>query len=200
MALTNLTKVNKTILDVPGTSEAIKNDTSPTGLRAYVDEQDTSTKSYTDTKVAAERTYADSLANGLSSVITSNFNVTAKTNAAQTWTYPQYFQSSIREKVITANSGTNYTIDLNLGTIFLITLTANTTITMPALVEGQSFTLYLRQDATGNRTVTWVGGVAWANSTAPSITMTASRTDTFGFNAVGAKWIGIIGGKNYTGV
>lgn len=71
---------------------------------------------------------------------------------------------------------------------------------MPALVEGQSFTLYLRQDATGNRTVAWAGAVAWSNSTAPSITMTASRTDTFGFNAVGNKWIGIIGGKNYTGV
>jgi hypothetical protein len=200
MALTNLTKVNTTVLDVPVASEAIKNDTSVNGVRVYVDAQDAAGKSYTDTKIDVERAYVDSIANGLSSIITSNFSVTAKTNAAQTWTYPQYFQSSIREKVTTANSGTSYTIDLSLGTIFLITLTANTTITMPALVEGQSFTLYLRQDATGNRTVTWAGGVAWANSTAPSITMTASRTDTFGFNAIGTKWIGIIGGKNYTGV
>lgn len=200
MALTNLTKVNKTILDVPGTSEAIKSDTSPTGLRAYIDDQDASTKSYTDTKVAAERTYADSLANGLSSVITSNFNVTAKTNAAQTWTYPQYFQSSIREKVVSANSTTTYTIDNSIGTIFLLTLTANTTLTFPTVTEGQSFTLYVKQDATGSRTITWPSTVAWPSGTAPVITTTANRTDVFAFNAVGSKWIGVIGPKNYTGV
>ena len=200
MPLQNLTKVTDTVTDIPLISQAIKTDTSPTGMRVYVDGQVTGTRTYTDGQITTTRAYIDSTAIGLQAIITSNFNVTAKTNQSMIWTYPQYFQSSIREKVVSANSTTAYTIDNSVGTIFLLTLTANTTLTFPTVTEGQSFTLYIKQDATGSRTITWPSTVAWPNGTAPVITTTANRTDAFAFNAVGSKWIGVIGPKNYTGV
>lgn len=101
------------------------------------------------------------------------------------------------ETPYSANSSTAITLALTNGTVQIITLTASTTITMPTAVSGKSFIMYLRQDATGSRTVTWTT-VKWAGGTAPTITSTASRQDILSFFADGTNWYGVVVGQNYT--
>jgi hypothetical protein len=101
------------------------------------------------------------------------------------------------ETPFTANSSTAITLDLTNGTVQIITLTGNATITMPTATSGKSFVLFLKQDATGSRTVTW-STVKWPSGTAPTITSTASKQDIFSFFADGTNWYGVTVGQNYT--
>ena len=101
------------------------------------------------------------------------------------------------ETAFTANSSTAITLALTNGTVQIITLTGNATITMPTAAVGKSFILLLRQDATGSRTVTWTT-VNWAAGTAPTITSTASKQDIFSFFSDGTSWYGVTVGQNYT--
>ena len=103
-----------------------------------------------------------------------------------------------REGVVTANTGTAYTISLATGTVQILTLTGNCTFTFPTLTAGESFTLLLRQDGTGSRTVTWPAAVRWPGGTAPTITSTASRTDKYVFTCDGTRWYGSNAGQNYS--
>jgi len=101
------------------------------------------------------------------------------------------------ETPFSANSSTAITLALTNGTVQIITLTGNATITMPTATSGKSFIMYLKQDATGSRTVTW-STVKWAGGTAPTITSTASRQDILSFFADGTNWYGVVVGQNYT--
>ena len=101
------------------------------------------------------------------------------------------------ETPYSANSSTAITLALTNGTVQIITLTGNATITMPTAVSGKSFIMFLKQDATGSRTVTW-STVKWAGGTAPTITSTASRQDILSFFADGTNWYGVVVGQNYT--
>ena len=101
------------------------------------------------------------------------------------------------ETPFSANSSTAITIALTNGTVQIITLTGNATITMPTAVSGKSFIMFLRQDATGSRTVTW-STVNWASATAPTITSTASKQDIYSFFSDGTSWYGVTVGQNFT--
>jgi hypothetical protein len=103
------------------------------------------------------------------------------------------------ETPFSANSSTAITIDLANGTVQIITLTGNATITMPTATSGKSFIMFLKQDGTGSRTVTWPASVKWPAGTAPTLTSTASRADKFVFTAIdGSSWLGSVAGQNYT--
>lgn len=101
------------------------------------------------------------------------------------------------ETPYSANSSTAITIALTNGTVQIITLTGNATITMPTAVSGKSFIMLLKQDGTGSRTVTW-STVKWPGGTAPTITSTASRQDIYSFFSDGTNWYGVTVGQNYT--
>ena len=101
------------------------------------------------------------------------------------------------ETPFTANSSTAITLALTNGTVQIITLTGNATITMPTATSGKSFIIMLKQDATGSRSVTW-STVKYPSGTAPTITATASRQDIFSFFADGTNWYGTTVGLNYT--
>ena len=101
------------------------------------------------------------------------------------------------ETPYSANSSTAITLALTNGTVQIITLTGNATITMPTATSGKSFIMFLKQDATGSRTVTW-STVKWAGGTTPTITSTASRQDILSFFADGTNWYGAVISQNYT--
>jgi hypothetical protein len=101
------------------------------------------------------------------------------------------------ETPYSATPTSTITLDLANGTVQIITLGGNVTITMPTAVSGKSFIMYLKQDATGSRTVTW-STVKWAGGTAPTITSTASRQDILSFFSDGTNWFGVVVGQNYT--
>ena len=102
------------------------------------------------------------------------------------------------EKVYTANTSSAITLSLANGTEQILTLnSASVTITMPTAVAGKSFVIFLKQDATGSRTVTWTT-VKWPGGTAPTITATASKQDIYSFFSDGTNWYGVTVGQNYT--
>ncbi len=105
--------------------------------------------------------------------------------------------------VIAATSVTS-AIDVSLGNVVDMTLdnTPTLTFTNPAPTgTGGSFTLILRQDASGSRTVTWPGSVRWAGGTAPTLTTTASKVDILTFVTMdeGTKWYGFVAAQDFVG-
>ena len=102
--------------------------------------------------------------------------------------------------VTNATSGATETLDLESGNVFDLTLSANCTITLsnpPASGTSGSFTLILRQDGAGSRTVTWPASVDWASATAPTLTTDASAVDVLTFMTVdgGTVWLGFVAGQ-----
>jgi hypothetical protein len=77
------------------------------------------------------------------------------------------------------------TIDLSLGNIE-VTLTGNTAIAFTNYVSGSSWVVYLIQDATGGRIVTWddhpsTGTVDWGIYGAPVLSTTPNKMDILTF-------------------
>ena len=102
--------------------------------------------------------------------------------------------------VVNGTSGSTDTIDLEDGNFHKVTLTANCTFTFsnpPASGTAGSFTLFLVQDGTGSRTVTWPGSVDWAAATAPTLTTTAAAVDVLTFITLdgGTIWNGFVAGQ-----
>lgn len=101
------------------------------------------------------------------------------------------------------NAGASYTVDMENGNVFnLILNSATCTLTFSnASVRGTmcSFTLILKQDATGGRVVTWPSNVLWPDAIAPVLTPVASRFDYFVFQTItgGGLWFGSVAGQNY---
>ena len=79
------------------------------------------------------------------------------------------------------------TLDLSKGNHHSITMPAgNITIALSNGTVGQKFIVEITQDAVGSRTVTWFTTIKWAGGSAPTLTTTASKRDTFGFIQSGA--------------
>jgi hypothetical protein len=118
-----------------------------------------------------------------------------QTLSAKTLTNPTV--TNYVETPYSATPTSTITLDLANGTVQIITLGGNVTITMPTATSGKSFVMLLKQDGTGSRTVTW-STVKWAGGTAPTITSTASRLDLLSFFADGTNWYGAVISQNYT--
>lgn len=66
-----------------------------------------------------------------------------------------------------------------MGPIHTVTLAGSRTLAVSNGAIGKVFVIRLVQDGTGSRTVTWFSTVNWAGGTAPTLTTTASKADTF---------------------
>jgi hypothetical protein len=140
------------------------------------------------------------IANSTGSAWGTSYTTTGSGTVVALATTPSLTNPTVTNYVETpfsANSSTAITLALTNGTVQIITLTGNATITMPTATSGKSFILLLKQDATGSRTVTW-STVKWPGGTAPTITSTASKQDIYSFFADGTNWYGTTVGQNYT--
>ena len=98
--------------------------------------------------------------------------LTAKTNANITWDNAQ------RGVITVLTSATTITPDYNASNNWTCTLNHNATIANPTnLTAGQSGSIFLVQDGTGSRTVSWGSYWDFAGGTAPTLTTTASAVD-----------------------
>ena len=96
------------------------------------------------------------------------------------------------------------TLVLNLETSNIFTVSLNAAITTltisnpPASGSGGSFTLIFTADGTA-RAVTWPAAIKWAGGTAPTITSTSGKVDSFAFftSDGGTTWQGYVGGQNF---
>lgn len=101
------------------------------------------------------------------------------------------------------NTGASATIDLANGNFATATLTDNCTFTFTLGTISSnvvSFTLFLTNDATPSRTITWPASVKWPGAVAPARTETANRTDVYNFFTYdgGTTWYGILSIYNYS--
>ena len=97
---------------------------------------------------------------------------TAKTDTAQTFTAGQ------RGEITTLTSGATVTPDFADSNNFTLTLGTNVTLANPSnLTAGQSGSIFLVQDSTGSRTLSF--GTYWdfAGGTAPTISSAANSVD-----------------------
>ena len=99
------------------------------------------------------------------------------------------------------NTGTAATINLANGNFVTATLTDNCTFTFSNPATGaSSFTLFLTNDGTAGRSITWPVSVKWPNATTPVRTTTASKTDVYTFFSPngGTTWYGSLTLYNYS--
>ena len=93
-----------------------------------------------------------------------------------------------------AASGASHALDLALGNVQDVTLTASCTFTFTGATAGVfcSFELFLRQDGTGGWATTWPGSVIWPGGTAPVLDTTASTVTVLAFGSEdgGTTWYG----------
>ena len=122
-------------------------------------------------------TVDDLTANGLtSSDIGSTVQAydadTAKTDTAQTFTAGQ------RGEITTLTSASTVTPDFADSNNFTLTLGTNVTLANPSnLTAGQSGSIFLVQDGTGSRTITFGSYWDFAGGSAPTISTAASSVD-----------------------
>lgn len=101
----------------------------------------------------------------------------------------------------TSISAGTLTLDLNTSTMFNVAFTSSITgITLSNVQSAgriSSFALMLTADGTA-RTVVWPTSFRWPGGTAPSITSTVNKVDTFMFYTVdgGTNWQAFISGQN----
>jgi len=83
------------------------------------------------------------------------------------------------------------TIDMNKGTRQKGTLTGNVTITISNPSEGEALELFLLQDSTGGRTISFSTTIIWQDNTTPTFTTTASKMNVINLRYVGSTWYGV---------
>jgi hypothetical protein len=79
------------------------------------------------------------------------------------------------------------------------TMTGNVTLTLPTpdATRSGTITLVLKQDATGNRTMTWPAGIKWTDGIAQQPAVAANSTSVIHLLWTGTEWLGLLGGKSF---
>lgn len=129
----------------------------------------------------------------------NNMSIGASTAAAGTFTTATattVVATNYTEVTYSANSTSAITLSLTNGTVQIITLTDNCTVTMPTATAGKSFIVFLKS-GTGGFTCSF-SSVKWSGGTAPTITAVGSRQDILSFFADGTNWYGVVVAQNYT--
>lgn len=102
-----------------------------------------------------------------------------------------------------AISSNTLTLNIENGNVFSIAHNANiTTLTISnpsATGKSCSFTLILKQDSGGGKTITWPAAVKWAGGAAPTLTTTANAVNILTFITIdaGTTWYGMLGGAGF---
>lgn len=119
---------------------------------------------------------------------------TPSTGAFTTLTSSTSFVPTAYTETIVASGtvGASATLAITAGTVLTATLTSATacTFTMPTATAGKSFTLLLKQPASGTATTATFTGVKWGSIGAPTITATVGKLDILAFIADGTNWYG----------
>lgn len=107
-----------------------------------------------------------------------------------------------RETVATNSSaGANPSVDLANGNVQILTLTANASLTLTGATNGVacSISLYLKQDGSGGKTVTWPASVKWAGAITPTLSTGANKVDLVVLETLdgGTTWYGSLAGVDF---
>jgi len=118
----------------------------------------------------------------------------AETTRTTGWMAQQHFSA---KDYATPPAAINW--DVGNDQVFLITLSANSTIAFPVNIKrGATYVLMIKQDATGTRTLAYTnqtgtannGTWKWTAGTAPTLTTTAAKVDIISFVSDGVHMYG----------
>ena len=107
--------------------------------------------------------------------------------------------SGVRTPISSGAGGATATFDLSTASTFTHTLAANSTTTLAEVnaTDGQKFMIRLEQNSAGTGLVNFFSTIRWAGGTAPTLTATTGKIDTFGFlTTTSGNYEGFIIGQN----
>lgn len=82
--------------------------------------------------------------------------------------------------------------DVSVAQVARITLGGNRTMAAPTnLVDGGSYILFVLQDASGSRTITWNSVFKWPSAVPPALSTTAGSIDILTFISDGTNLYGV---------
>ena len=114
-------------------------------------------------------------------------------DTANTWTKGQ------RGEVTTLTDAATITPDLNDSNNYSIVLAGNRTLANPTnCTAGQSGSVFIVQDGTGSRTLSWGSYWDFAGGTAPTLTTTAAAVDRVDYVVRSASSIHAVYTGNYS--
>jgi len=94
---------------------------------------------------------------------------------------------------VTLTDAASIAIDLNLGNNFIVTLAGNRAISNPTNpTVGQTGQVYVIQDGTGSRTLTYPSNFRYAGGTSPTLTTDANAVDLLVYNVRSATEIDVV--------
>lgn len=117
-------------------------------------------------------TTADSSVLSFSAGVLSLGVAIARTDVQNTWTKAQSYSIS------TLTYGATVTPDFSLSNVFTLTATGNFTLANPTnAVAGTTYLIFIKQDATGGRTITWGSNFKFGLNSVNTISTGANKTD-----------------------
>jgi len=107
------------------------------------------------------------------------------------------FVPSMYGELKTALDGATVVFNIRQSTRWQVTIADNRIFSVTDCEDGQSFYIRVKQGTGGSHTVTWWSGISWAGGSAPTLTTTENKVDTFIFikTAAGA-YDGYVAGQN----
>jgi hypothetical protein len=105
----------------------------------------------------------------------------ARLSAANTYTEPNTFEQ-VNSPIVTLTDAASVAVDFSTGCHFLVTLGGNRTLTNPTNGKvGQTGHIYIIQDSTGGRTLSYGDMYNFVSATAPVLSSQPSRVDMLVF-------------------
>ena len=111
-------------------------------------------------------------------VFANNLNNIVYTTGNQTISGIKTFANNLIYPVSPRTSGTNFTPNADLYTFFDFVLTGNSTLNEPTnMVNGESITIFLNQDADGSRSMSFNSNYLFSNGITPTLNFVPSGVD-----------------------
>ncbi len=160
---------------------------------------------------------ANALIGALTGTVTAN-NISSGQFGMNTGGGNYYFSAGVGIGTTTANyelsvAGSMYSVEVDIGTVTgatavdwsssnmqTVTLGASPiTMTFNNGQPGGHYTFAVRQDGSGNRTVSWPANVRWSSGIAPTLSTSANVTDyiEFIYNGSAGKFDGVAFNANF---
>lgn len=158
----------------------------------------TSSQTLTNKTISASSNTLTNVVTLTGSQTLTNKTLTAPSITTPTIIKPLMDATDPTAQTYTPSGGGTATLDLSLANEHRITMPAgNITIALSNDTNAQKFIVSILQDGSGSRTVTWFTTIKWAGGSAPTLTTTGSKRDTFGFIRTGSgTYDGFIVGQN----
>ena len=107
-----------------------------------------------------------------------------RASVASTITASKTFTAPVIAPVVSLTDATSVVVNMALGNNFALTLAGNRTLSAPTgVTPGQTGHIYLVQDGTGSRTLSFATAYTFVSGTAPTLSTAANAVDLLVYNA-----------------